>query len=141
MRPAFLLLVAIFFIAGCHKNINNPTANNKGDVIIGRFLEFSYTSGSPVISASASVTKVSSGKYKFSANNSIPPFNFDYDAFGTTLIGGFNGDFYYSIPKQTTNGISIDTTVYMTLYNSRSLEFTLISKSSNKSWNFSGVKQ
>jgi hypothetical protein len=139
----FILTFILLFFTSCKKSSSNTTDSTKGDVVVGSYLEFSFNStGQPTITSSATVSKVGTGQYKFTSNNSIPPFNFSYDALGTTLVGSFTGDLYYSIPKQVVNNISIDTSTSITFYNSaRTLDFTLISKANNKTWRYSGTKQ
>ena len=139
VQLVFFLSIVASINFSCWKNkVNSNNSTSSEDVVIGYYLAMNVPPN--FIAGSATVSKISTGKYQLTPGSaSIPSFSFNYDPF-TSFFTGSN--FAYLIPKQNSNSVLLDT-AYLSLstYGAKSIIFTLTSRAAGTSWRYDGVKQ
>ena len=138
-RTGWLTACCFIFLLACKKNSGTAPVNNKGDVVIGSYFGMVIPAG---VNVTASVSKVSTGQYRFSSNSSLPSFNFQFDTSAAAVISTFlTSDIYYIVPAQNTGSQMLDS-AKMTFYtNNKVLDVQLTDKANNARWTYGGKKQ
>lgn len=138
-RLAYLIAGYFIFLLSCKKNSVIAPANTGGDVVIGSYFGMIMPSG---INTTASVSKISTGQYRFSSTGSLPSFNFKFDtSAAAAIVSFFSNNLYYIIPAQNSGGTMLDS-ARITFYTYNALlDVQLTDKANNAFWNYGGKKQ
>ena len=131
-----LIITSINFSCSKDSDNSNPSAF-PGDAVVGSYL--AVTVPPNYITGSATVSKTGAGKYQFTPGSaSMPSFTFQYEAVSSFFI---SPNFAYSIPRQNSNAILLDS-AYFTFYTgARTISLTLTSVAAGTSWMYDAVKQ